>query len=245
MVRIKNRYLLVEILQPTAITPRSHPIFSTNPLSAPIPDDAPPPSIQIHAPLPSQITSRVVLQNFRDAITLWYGDYGTGLVSSSLAIKYFSPATGTLILRCPRAAFRIAWAACTLTCELGENKEGKGSGKRWGVPVVLRVLRVSGTIRKCEEEIISRAKEQVRRFKVLEEKRMRALAGGVRRLVSEEVGEEEGTGGDEDLSEDVGVLVDPMESMDPDHGMDHASDQEKVADADAVADNSLSYFEDG
>ena len=63
MVRLKNRYLLAEILQPTSITTKPHPVFSTNPLSTLLPLPDLPPSLQVHAPLPTHITSRTILEN--------------------------------------------------------------------------------------------------------------------------------------------------------------------------------------
>lgn len=71
-------------------------------------------------------------------------------------MKYFSPTTSTGIIRCSRDAYRIVWCALTLISEIG------------GRPVVFRVARVSGTIKKAEREAMRRAKEEIRLVKRLE-----------------------------------------------------------------------------
>jgi ribonuclease P/MRP protein subunit POP5 len=67
-----------------------------------------------------------------------------------IAVKYLSPATSTFILRISRANYRIAWAALSFMNEV-PVKDGK--------KCVFRVVRVSGTIRKVEEEAIRRARD--------------------------------------------------------------------------------------
>jgi ribonuclease P/MRP protein subunit POP5 len=67
-------------------------------------------------------------------------------------VKYLSPATSTFILRVSRAHYRIAWAALTLMTSIPVN-DGKNC--------VFRVVRISGTIRKAEEEAIRRARELI------------------------------------------------------------------------------------
>ena len=71
-------------------------------------------------------------------------------------VKYFSPTTSTGIIRCSRDTYRIVWCALTLLSEISGN------------PVVFRVTKVSGTIKKTEREAIRRAKEEIRLVKRLE-----------------------------------------------------------------------------
>ena len=71
-------------------------------------------------------------------------------------MKYFSPTTSTGILRCPREHHRLVWAALTFIKEI------------LGKPVVIRVVKVSGTIKKAEQEGIRRAKEEIRLVRRLE-----------------------------------------------------------------------------
>lgn len=160
MVRIKQRYLLFNILYP------SNPPASKNPLApgaaTAIPAPTPPISyISIHRASPSHVTSRHVLSTVRNNISNIFGDHGLGVTQSSLKIVYFSPATSTCILRCPRAQFRLVWASLTFLDSL--------PGERYGdprTPCVVQVVRVSGTIRKSEEELLRRARRDVVRAKL-------------------------------------------------------------------------------
>ena len=77
-------------------------------------------------------------------------------------VKYFSNATSTLILRSPRGAFRLVWAALSMTTSI-PVPGAKASGKPNILTCVLRVLRVSGTIRKAEEAAIQAAKQSILR----------------------------------------------------------------------------------
>ncbi len=63
-----------------------------------------------------------------------------------------SNATSTVILRVLREHFRLVWAALTFMDRV-PVKNGK--------PCIFRVVRVSGTIRRVEEEAIRRAKALV------------------------------------------------------------------------------------
>ena len=64
-------------------------------------------------------------------------------------VKYLSNATSNFIVRVPRAHYRVAWAA--LSCM---NHVPTSDGR----PCLFRVLRVSGTIRRVEEEAVRRAR---------------------------------------------------------------------------------------
>ncbi len=71
------------------------------------------------------------------------------VVADRQAVKYLSNATSTVILRVAREHFRLVWAALTFMDRV-PVKNGK--------PCIFRVVRVSGTIRKVEEEAIRRAR---------------------------------------------------------------------------------------
>ena len=71
-------------------------------------------------------------------------------------VKYLSTATSTFILRVSRAHYRLVWAALTFMNQVPI---------RDGRPCVFRVVRVSGTVRKVEEEAVRRAKLLVRAAK--------------------------------------------------------------------------------
>lgn len=68
-----------------------------------------------------------------------------------MTVKYLSNATSTCIVQCSRDHYRLVWAALTLMDRV-PTKNGPGS------PCVFRVVRVSGTIKKVEEEAVRRAR---------------------------------------------------------------------------------------
>jgi ribonuclease P/MRP protein subunit POP5 len=131
MVRLKSRWLLFEILYP------SEPSTSLIPFTA-----------------PSQtVTAKLLNDLLRQQIAYNFGDHGSGLVASSLSIKYFSAATSTGIIRISRDHYRLVWAALTFIREIA------------GRECVVTVRRVSGTIKKAEEEILRRDKRALRTMK--------------------------------------------------------------------------------
>jgi ribonuclease P/MRP protein subunit POP5 len=150
MVRIKHRYLLFNILYP-----------DTTPQHSKAPS---PPYLAFHPPSPAHVTAGLILTALRASIALHFGDVGVGLASSSLKIVYFSPATSTAIVRCPRQHFRVVWAALTYLTELPGNRREEGK------KCVVQVVRVSGTIRKSEEELLRRNKRDIVRVREWEEK---------------------------------------------------------------------------
>lgn len=91
------------------------------------------------------------------------------------AVNYFSPATSTAIIRCPRDHYELVWAALTFVTKL----------PRADVPVVCRVVRVSATIKKAEEEVIRRSRAVVKRARAGEGKADLMLAS-VERSVERE-----------------------------------------------------------
>ncbi|KAI1007920.1 hypothetical protein K3495_g298 [Podosphaera aphanis] len=138
MVRIKNRYLLVNILYPE----RERSARTT-----PVPD-----LVSINRPTTNDLTPQALLRGLKAEIALLFGDYGTGAVADNLSVKYLSPATSTVILRVARAHYQIVWAALSLMHTV-PVKDGQ--------KCIFRVVRVSGTMRKVEEEAIRRARELV------------------------------------------------------------------------------------
>ncbi|KAL8940452.1 MAG: hypothetical protein Q9216_002822 [Gyalolechia sp. 2 TL-2023] len=143
MVRIKHRYLLVNILYPEPPA-TGHGRDKARPILT-LPD-----SIQFHWPTPDSLTPQILAKAIRNQILYMYGDYGYGITSTGLN------ATSTAIVRCSRANYRIVWAALTSMTHLPELP--KQSALQ---PCVMQVVRVSGTIRKAEEEVIRRARAAV------------------------------------------------------------------------------------
>ncbi|KAI9679468.1 MAG: hypothetical protein M1817_005490 [Caeruleum heppii] len=169
MVRLKNRYLLVNILSPTSAE-NAPPTFRSIPApTTPSLHDALPEVIQFHRPCPDTLTAQGLTKTIKGQMALLYGDYGVGAIAASLqgttlpcsnvfSVKYISPITSTFILRVSRAHYRLVWAALSFLTDL------PGLGR----PCVLQVVRVSGTIRKVEEEAIRRARMLVLKAKKAE-----------------------------------------------------------------------------
>ena len=122
MVRLKHRWLIIEVIYPNDA--------SAVPFSGPS----------------NNTTAKTLLDIIRRQISYNFGDHGSGLVSASLSVPYFSWATSTGIVRVSREHYRIVWAALTFIRELG------------GRECLITVRRVSGTIKKAEEELLRRDK---------------------------------------------------------------------------------------
>ncbi|KAI4132942.1 MAG: hypothetical protein LQ347_002354 [Umbilicaria vellea] len=149
MVRLKNRYLLVHILYP------EHAENNTqDPLLKPA--EGLPEVVQFHRPSPDDVSAQSLARIIREQISFLYGDYGAGVTFGRLVVKYFSPATSTAIVRCSRAHYRLVWAALSFITQLPKaSRNGKPRA------CVLQVVRVSGTIKKAEEEAIRRARTAI------------------------------------------------------------------------------------
>ncbi len=83
MVRLKYRYLLVHILNPEPALPKAKTV--PDPTDKPLPD-----LVQFHSPSPDDLTPQLLVRALKDQIQYLYGDYGLGLVASSL-VGTFSP----------------------------------------------------------------------------------------------------------------------------------------------------------
>ncbi|KAI1357804.1 Rpp14 family protein [Xylaria arbuscula] len=137
MVRIKERYLLVNILYPTELGTRAN-----------LPD-----VVVLNQPTSGELTPVGLLRAIRAEVAALFGDYGSGaLDGGGFSVKYLSQATSTFILRIARAAYRFVWTALTFMNSV-PIKNGK--------PCVYRVVHVSGTIRQAEEEAIRRARNLI------------------------------------------------------------------------------------
>jgi ribonuclease P/MRP protein subunit POP5 len=151
MVRIKHRYLLLNILFPEGSAATSS---STSAAALPL---------TFHSPIPSYFQGVSLLHLIRESVAELFGDYGVGTIAG-LKVMYFSPATSTAIVRCPRASYRLVWAGLTFVGSLPGARRG---GEREAC--VIRVVRVSGTIRKAEEEAVRRARREIITVKMLEQ----------------------------------------------------------------------------
>ncbi|OQU94443.1 hypothetical protein CLAIMM_00798 isoform 2 [Cladophialophora immunda] len=190
MVRIKHRYLLFNILYPSPppsssatpaapSAPFAGPASTTKQASA----TTTPPYILFLRPSPGYLTPALLVTHLRSQIQTLFGDHGASVTQSALRLVYFSPATSTGILRVPRAHFRLVWASLTFLTGIPpppshRSVGGGGTGGRRGggggvdaatrpeLACVVRVVRVSGTIRKSEEELLRKARRDVVRAKL-------------------------------------------------------------------------------
>jgi ribonuclease P/MRP protein subunit POP5 len=150
----------------------------------------------------------------RDSVAELFGDYGAG-VTAGLKVVYFSPATSTAIVRCPRASYRLVWAGLTFVGGLPGARRGGGRSVE-GTRCMVRVVRVSGTIRKAEEEAVRRARRDIVRAKATEEQggdggevggldqllRLRQSGNHALSRDGEEAGIEDSSDADEEMDED-------------------------------------------
>ena len=203
MVRIKHRYLLLNILFPgdsPATFPASFRSAKPSPLALP-------------SPTPPHFSAASLVNLIRESVAEHFGDYGVG-VTAGLKVIYFSPATSTAIVRCPRASYRFVWAGLTYVGSLPGARRGAG-GSAQNAGCVIRVVRVSGTIRKAEEEAVRRARMEIVRVKMLDQE-----GGDENGLDSLLHGGPGGAGALDRNDEDAGIedTSDGGEDMDDDSG---------------------------
>ena len=168
MVRLKHRYLLVNILYPDSALESSGVRLNAKET---------PEIVHFNQPTSDKLTPQLLSRIIRDAVAELFGDYGSGMITGSLVgmfssltggswceelcasltaytVKYLSPATSTAIVRVSRDHYRLVWAALTFVTKLPRPIDQS---------CVIKVVRVSGTIRKAEEEAIRRAKANILR----------------------------------------------------------------------------------
>ncbi|EOA86891.1 RNA-binding protein pop5 [Exserohilum turcicum] len=163
MVRVKNRYLVVNLLYPEPSAKSKTPL---------------PDLVQMHSPTPDALKPGFIVRMIRDGVEELFGDYGSGMVSSGLKVNYYSPSTSTAIIRCPRDHYEMVWAALTYTTRLPRPLDN--------IPVVIRVVRVSGTIKKAEEEVIRQSQDIVRRARAWDGEGETPMLQSVERAVEKE-----------------------------------------------------------
>jgi ribonuclease P/MRP protein subunit POP5 len=206
MVRVKHRYLLINILYPTDPPP-----------GVKLPPAGVPDFIRFHAPSPTDFLSADLARLIRGAIVDLAGDYGAASTSSGLkgappspdrveeanpAVVYHSPATSTAIVRVPRDQHRLARAALSMVT---------GLPRPWRTPCVVRVVRVSGTVRKAEEAAVEDATRALRRARAAGEGGegfVLEAAGVMDQGESGSDGEEEEEDGGEDRNSSSGMDTD-------------------------------------
>ncbi|KAL2819789.1 Rpp14/Pop5 family-domain-containing protein [Aspergillus granulosus] len=172
MVRVKHRYLLVDILYPE---PSSSPSSSSTSATK---SHAQQSQLRIHAPTSDALTPSLLAKMVRDEVAEIFGDWGVGRLggvgAGGVSVKYLSPATSTAIIRCPRASYRLVWSALTFMSRVPDIRSNgrplkRGEQASLTRPCVFRVVRVSGTIRKAEEEAVRMARREIVRLRGMAE----------------------------------------------------------------------------
>jgi ribonuclease P/MRP protein subunit POP5 len=138
MVRTKERYLAVHIIYPTT----GH-------------EDVPE-IVARHRPTTENITSHTLSKGIRAAVSRLYGDVGRAACEYNLHVKYWSRATSTLIVRTSRSHYKMIWAGLNLMNRVPTvGQEDSGSLCKFAV------VRVCGTMRKAEQEIIRQDRQLI------------------------------------------------------------------------------------
>ncbi|KAA1091857.1 hypothetical protein PGTUg99_011081 [Puccinia graminis f. sp. tritici] len=135
MVRFKNRYLLIQLIY----GPHESSTIGSN-----------------HQPGPSgtkQVNEKSLIDLIRQSIQLNFGDLGAGEAGADLTVKYYSPTTSNLILRCKRDQVTKVRASLLFINQINPQ-----------TPVIFNVIHVSGTIRKTQSFLIEFDRQQILSF---------------------------------------------------------------------------------
>ncbi|KAI1919947.1 RNA-binding protein pop5 [Ophidiomyces ophidiicola] len=178
MVRLKHRYLLVNILYPPSPSDAC-PATKADGASQKELDPETRFHLQLCQPTPDTLTAAVLIKMLRETVSEMFGDWGMGRLGGAgaggISVKYLSPATSTAIIRCPRDGYRLVWAALTYMSCLPNPQDQKGvsrssSSKNQQHDCVFRVVRVSGSMKCIETEAIRRARMELVRLSGRSEK---------------------------------------------------------------------------
>ncbi|GBC04741.1 hypothetical protein RclHR1_05840002 [Rhizophagus clarus] len=99
MVRLKNRWLLFEVI----FEDNSH-LHSSSSFSSSRKQEA--------------LSTRDVYSAIKDSVQINFGDYGVGCIAASISVKYFSPFTNIGVLRISRDHYHIVWGAMTFITQI-------------------------------------------------------------------------------------------------------------------------------
>ncbi len=140
MVRLKARYILFDVIYPNVEKEQSNYSKKAS-------------LMQLHS-TSQNINLRLIAELVKKNIKILFGDQGAGTAASSLIVKYFSQKTSTGIIRCSRDYHKLVCAALTMITKLN------------GKDVIVRIIRISGTIRKSEQAAIDRNKKIMKELKL-------------------------------------------------------------------------------
>lgn len=140
MVRLKARYILFDVIYPNIEKEQSNYSKKTS-------------LTQLHS-TSQNVNLRLIAEIVKKNIQVLFGDQGAGTAGASLIVKYFSQKTSTGIIRCSRDYHKLVCAALTTIARLN------------GKDVIVRIIRISGTIRKSEQAAIDRNKKLMKELKL-------------------------------------------------------------------------------
>ncbi|SCU82135.1 LAFA_0C09252g1_1 [Lachancea sp. 'fantastica'] len=135
MVRLKSRYILFELLYPTASQESTSTECSRKEIL-----------LRHHRTSAAQISTKTIIQELRKVLQYNFGDYGAGKVNSLLQMKYFSNRTSTGIIRCSREDYELVVVALTLMNKIEGIED-----------IIVNPVKVSGTIKRIEQHAIRRS----------------------------------------------------------------------------------------
>lgn len=96
-----------------------------------------------------KIEGKAVLKAVKSIINSHFGEFGIGQCQAMLALRYYNAQSGLGIIRIGRSQAPIVQGALTYIKEIGSQ------------PVVIRVMHVSGTIKKCEIRACNLRKQEL------------------------------------------------------------------------------------
>ncbi|CAH1758205.1 2991_t:CDS:2 [Entrophospora sp. SA101] len=135
MVRLKNRWLLFELIFEDSLQQQT----ITSPYSSQTVSEG--------------ISSKDIYNVVKESIQNNFGDYGTGCVSVSISVKYFSSHTNIGVLRISRDHYHMVWCALTFITQVKSKN------------CLLRILHIGGTIKQCQLSAIEYDKDQILKLK--------------------------------------------------------------------------------
>ncbi|KAL6939054.1 hypothetical protein ACO0OL_000677 [Hanseniaspora opuntiae] len=139
MVRIKNRYILFELLYPpTECNNTEDIIFEHRNPSKP----------------KSVINPKSILYELRKQIKYYLGDQGLGKANITLQVKYFNNVTSVGILKCSAEYYKTVVLGLSMIQNISNDKQ----------KVIVNVVKLSGTINKLQDHSIKRNKELINRI---------------------------------------------------------------------------------
>lgn len=132
MVRFKNRYLLVQLIYgPRESSTGGCPAGGSGKV----------------------VNEKSLIDLIRQSIQINFGDLGAGEAGADLNLKYYSPVTSTLILRCKRDQVNRVRASLLFINQINPQ-----------TPVIFNVIHLSGTIRKTQSFLIEFDRQSILSF---------------------------------------------------------------------------------